>query len=170
MNDQTNPSLARRITVAGLLILTLALAAHLLAGLVGADRVIGAGASFAPVEHYPEPDRSPALALLLLFALLVGLLFFVTVAGRERRIAAWGASLIGIGGTINLSEEALRGSVRNYFILISPESYTGIAFNVADLALLVGFLSLALLPLLAFADLARVLARGLRRVADDEGA
>jgi lipoprotein signal peptidase len=170
MNDQAHPPLARRIAVAGLSIVSLALAAHLLAGLVGVDRVIGAGASFAPVEHYPEPDRSPVLALLLLFALLVALLLFVTVAGRERRIAAWGASLIGIGGTINLSEEALRGSVRNYFILISPESYAGIAFNVADLALLVGLLSLALLPLLALAELARSLGRGLRRVADDEGA
>jgi hypothetical protein len=146
-------SQVRRFARVAIAIVGAGLLAHLLAGAVGLPERIPVPIGFVSVEHYPEPGRDPALAYLVGLLMVVALLLSVTHRGIERVMAFEGVALLAVGGAMNLGEEALRGSVRDYFLLLHPEHRVGIVFNVADLALLFGFLALARLPVRAAGEL-----------------
>jgi hypothetical protein len=152
----SRPDLARTLTRLGrrsLAIALFALAGHLLAGAVGAPERIPAPLGFGLLEHVADPGREPLLGVILGFGLLVALLLAASRDELDLRLALEGVGLLLLGGTINLGEEALRGSVRDYLWLVHPELTHGIVFNVADLALLGGFLTIARLPVRAAGEL-----------------
>lgn len=143
----------RSLTLRALALIGAALCAHLLSGALGFPTVAPLPIGFAPLEHYRELGREPLELLPLGLAVAIALYLFTQPRSEDRLIALSGALTLAVGGTLNLAEEALRGSVRDYFWLAHPDGSFGLVFNVADLALLWGLLTLCRLPLRAGRDL-----------------
>ena len=143
----------RSLALRALALIGAALCAHLLSGALGFPTVAPLPIGFAPLEHYRELGREPLELLPLGLAVAIALYLFTQPRSEDRLIALSGALTLAVGGTLNLAEEALRGSVRDYFWLAHPDGSFGLVFNVADLALLWGLLTLCSLPLRAGRDL-----------------
>lgn len=143
----------RSLALRALALIGAALCAHLLSGALGFPTVAPLPIGFAPLEHYRELGREPLELLPLGLAVAIALYLFTQPRSEDRLIALSGALTLAVGGTLNLAEEALRGSVRDYFWLAHPDGSFGLVFNVADLALLWGLLTLCRLPLRAGRDL-----------------
>jgi hypothetical protein len=143
----------RSLAFRALALLGAGLCAHLLSGALGLPAVAPLPIGFAPLEHYRELGREPLELLPLGLAVAVLLYLFTQPRSEDRLIALSGALTLAVGGAMNLSEEALRGSVRDYFWLAHPDGSFGLVFNIADLALLWGLLTLCRLPLRAGRDL-----------------